>query len=170
MSHWADMCHEQGGTVILPHIPTPNGEPAAMIATGRVDAVEMLEHQNYEHLEYYRYLNAGYRLPLVGGTDKMSSATPVGLYRTYIYIPPDEPFSYDTWTAGLRAGRTFLSGGALIWFKVDGQPVGSTLKVKGGGQVEVEAVARSYFQYIRCKSCREERWSRRRMKKKAPEP
>ena len=34
-------------------------------------------------LEYYRYLNSGYRLPLVGGTDKMSSAVPVGLYRTY---------------------------------------------------------------------------------------
>ena len=28
--------------------------------------------------EYYRYLNCGYRLPLVGGTDKMSNSVPVG--------------------------------------------------------------------------------------------
>ena len=32
----------------------------------------------YGHLEYYRYLNCGYKLPLVGGTDKMSSDVPVG--------------------------------------------------------------------------------------------
>src|SRR5205814_2181119 len=36
MAAWADACHAQGGTVILPHLPNPNGEPAALIATGRV--------------------------------------------------------------------------------------------------------------------------------------
>jgi hypothetical protein len=41
MAHWADACHAQGGTVILPHLPNPNGEPAALIATGRADAVEL---------------------------------------------------------------------------------------------------------------------------------
>ena len=35
-------CHRQGGTVVLPHLPVPNGEPAALIATGRIDAVEFL--------------------------------------------------------------------------------------------------------------------------------
>ena len=44
MSAWADAAHAQGGTVIIPHLPTPNGEPAALIATGRADAVEMLVH------------------------------------------------------------------------------------------------------------------------------
>ena len=37
MSDWADQCHAQGGSVIIPHLPNPNGEPAALIATGRVD-------------------------------------------------------------------------------------------------------------------------------------
>jgi hypothetical protein len=145
LSHWADACHAQGGTVIIPHLPSPNAEPAVLIATGRSDAVEMLEHRQYEHQEYYRYLNGGYRLPLVGGTDKMSANTPVGLYRTYVYIPQDQAFTYDNWCQGLCSGRTFLSGGALLWFTVDGQPIGSTLQVKGGGTVEVEAVARSIF-------------------------
>ena len=44
MAHWADACHAQGGTVIIPHLPNPNGEPAALIATGRADAVEMIKH------------------------------------------------------------------------------------------------------------------------------
>ncbi|MEX2540893.1 MAG: CehA/McbA family metallohydrolase, partial [Trueperaceae bacterium] len=145
LSRWADAAHAQGATVIVPHLPTPNGEAAVLIATGRADAVEMLDFLEFEHLEYYRYLNGGYRLPLVGGTDKMSNQTPVGLYRTYVRLPEDQEFNYENWCAGLRAGRTFLSGGAMLWFTVEGQPIGETVTVAGGGPVEVEAVARSIF-------------------------
>ena len=56
LSYWADQAHEQGGTVILPHFPAPNGEPAALIATGRIDGVEMIHQMEYNHLDYYRYL------------------------------------------------------------------------------------------------------------------
>lgn len=145
MSHWADAAHEQGATVILPHLPTPNAESAVLVATGRADAVEMLDFLTFEHLEYYRYLNGGYRLPLVGGTDKMSNETPVGLYRTYVQMAQDEEFTYDNWRQALKRGQTFLSGGALLWFTAEGQPVGSEIKVTGGGTVEIEAVARSIF-------------------------
>src|SRR6266700_3906939 len=154
MSDWADRCHAQGGTVILPHLPDPNGEPAAMIATGRVDAVEFIRYgaktpwfrSIYNHVEYYRYLNGGYRLPLVGGTDKMSSDVPVGLYRTYVYIPPEQDFTYETWCANLAAGRTFMSGGPIISLSVDGHAIGDTVRLSGScGTVEVEAWAESIF-------------------------
>ena len=111
LSDWADRTHAQGGTVVAAHFPNPNGEPAVLVATGRADAVEMLAHSDDAMLEYYRYLNSGYRLPLVGGTDKMSSAVPVGLYRTYARL--DEEFSYEAWCRAVRSGRTFLSGGPL---------------------------------------------------------
>src|SRR5436309_12708911 len=143
LSHWADECHRQGGTVVIPHLPNPNGEPAALIATGRADAVEMLVHNPYFHLEYYRYLNGGYRLPLAGGTDKMDSGVPVGLYRTYAYIPPDQPFTYDNWTKAVRAGRTFLSGGPMLTFTVNGAQIGDTMLVSSGGTLEVEATGES---------------------------
>ncbi|MCA1595427.1 MAG: CehA/McbA family metallohydrolase, partial [Chloroflexi bacterium] len=146
LSRWADACHAQGGTVVTPHLPNPNGEPAALIATGRADAVEMLVHDPFNHVEYYRYLNGGYRLPLAGGTDKMDSGVPVGLYRTYAYIPPDQEFTYESWLAALRSGNSFLSGGPLLQFSVDGQPMGSTVSLRrGGGTVEVAAVATSIF-------------------------
>jgi WD40 repeat protein len=154
MSDWADRCHAQGGTVLLPHLPNPNGEPAAMIATGRVDAVEFLRHGAepprfggmYNHVEYYRYLNGGYRLPLVGGTDKMSSDVAVGLYRTYVFIPQEQDFTYETWCANLAAGRTFMSGGPIISFSVDGHAIGDTVRLSGnGGTLEVEAWAESIF-------------------------
>ncbi|MBI3910608.1 MAG: hypothetical protein HY320_06710, partial [Armatimonadetes bacterium] len=38
LSHWADACHAQGGTVIIPHFPNPNCEPAVLVTTGRADA------------------------------------------------------------------------------------------------------------------------------------
>ena len=146
MADWADRCHAQGGTVVIPHLPNPNGEPAALIATGRADAVEMLRHDPYYHLEYYRYLNGGFRLPLVGGTDKMSSDVPVGLYRTYVHVPEDEEFSYQSWCRNLAAGRTFLSGGPLLSFSVEGATIGDTVRLpSGGGTVEVEAEASSIF-------------------------
>jgi hypothetical protein len=142
MSHWADRAHEQGATVVIPHFPWPNGEPPVLIATGRADAVEMIVQRPAPHLEWYRYLNGGYRLPLVGGTDKMSSEVPVGLYRTYAYLG-DEPFSFEAWTAAVRAGRTFVSGGPMVRLAVEGRGIGETVRCSGPGTVEVEASAES---------------------------
>jgi len=143
LSDWADRTHAQGGTVVAAHFPRPNGEPAVLVATGRADAVEMLAESKDSLLEYYRYLNSGYRLPLVGGTDKMSSAVPVGLYRTYARL--DEEFSYEAWCRAVRSGRTFLSGGPLVTLSVDGREPGDTVALSGPGTVAVHAAVRSIF-------------------------
>jgi hypothetical protein len=144
-SEWADRCHEQRGTVVIPHFPQPNGEVAVLIATGRADAVEMITQRARFHDEYYRYLNGGYRLPLVGGTDKMSADVPVGLYRTYARLHDGEPFDHDTWSKAVRAGRTFLTSGPLISFAVDGREAGDTLRLSGSGTVSVSAEVNSIF-------------------------
>ena len=145
LSYWADEAHAQGGYVVNPHFPNPNGEPAALIATGRLDGIEMIRQTEFNHLEYYRYLNCGYRLPLVGGTDKMSSDVPVGVYRTYARLGEGEEFTYDSWCRSVAAGRTFLSGGPIVHFAVDGHEVGDTVEMSGPGTVEVEAWAESIF-------------------------
>ncbi|MGZ8570643.1 MAG: CehA/McbA family metallohydrolase, partial [Actinomycetota bacterium] len=144
LSDWADRCHEQDGTVVIPHFPLPNGEPAVLIATGRADAIEMVIQRPAFHAEYYGYLNAGYRLPLVGGTDKMSADVPVGLYRTYAKLG-DEEFGHDAWSRAVRAGRTFLSGGPMLRFEVDGREVGDTVRIDGPGTVSVSATAECIF-------------------------
>ncbi len=143
LSDWADRTHAQGGTVVLAHFPQPNSEPAVLVATGRADAVEILSQTGDRLTEYYRYLNSGYRLPLVGGTDKMSGAVPVGLYRTYARL--DEEFSYQAWCRAVRAGRTFLSGGPLLTLSVDGREPGDTVELTGPGTVTVHAAVRSIF-------------------------
>jgi hypothetical protein len=147
LSDWADRTHAQGGTVVAAHFPNPNGEPAVLVATGRADAVEMLTGNDDAMLEYYRYLNSGYRLPLVGGTDKMSSAVPVGLYRTYARL--DDEFSYEAWCRAVRSGRTFLSGGPLVTLSVDGREPGDTVGLSGPGTVSIHATVRGIFP-LRC--------------------
>ena len=149
LGHWADEAHAQGGFVISPLFSFPNGEPAALIAAGRLDGVEMIRHTEVNHAEYYRYLNGGYRLPLVGGTDKMSSDVPVGIYRTYVHLPEEEEFNYENWCRNVVKGRTFISGGPILHFTVDGREVGDIVQLSGAGTVEVEAWAESILPIYR---------------------
>jgi hypothetical protein len=142
-SRWADAAHAQGATVVVAHMPTPNGENAVLIATGRADGLEMIDFNHFEHLEYYRYLNGGYRLPLVAGTDKMEATIPVGEYRTYAQV--DGELSLDSWLTALRAGRTFATSGPMLWFTVDGEGPGSVLDRPVGSTVSVTARTRSIF-------------------------
>ncbi|MCO5223764.1 MAG: CehA/McbA family metallohydrolase [Thermomicrobiales bacterium] len=143
-SHWADACHEQGGLVVVAHFTLPYTEVAALIATGRADAIEMVAMDPYFHNEYYRYLSAGYPLPLVAGTDKMTGEVPVGIYRTYVHIPNDEPFDFEHWARNIARGRTFVSAGPILRFTANGQMIGDTIHLsEEGGTVHVEAEAES---------------------------
>ena len=72
----------------------------------------------------------------------MSSEVPVGLYRTYAYLG-DEAFSFEAWTAAVRAGRTFVSAGPIVRLSVDGHGIGEVVRLSGPGTVEVQASAES---------------------------
>ena len=143
LSHWADECRAQGGAVVLAHFPVPNGESAALIATGRLDAVEIIAYDDYNVQEYYRYLNCGYRLPLVAGTDKMTSEVPVGLIRTYARAGAE--FDYSAWCNGIKRGDTFVSSGPLLSLAVCGQPPGAQLLRQCGRPLSLRAESRSIF-------------------------
>lgn len=142
-SRWADAAHADGGTVIVAHMPKPIGETAVLVSTGRADGLEMIDFDHFGHLEYYRYLNGGYRLPLVAGTDKMEATMPVGLYRTYAKV--EDGLDLDNWLAAVRAGRTFATSGPLIDFTVEGREPGDTLSATPGATVSVRASATSIF-------------------------
>ena len=151
LTEWARQCHKQGGLVVLPHFPRPRAEHAATIISGDVDAVEMTSWENlyggispYSLSDWYRYLNNGYFVAAVGGTDKMTASTAVGTVRTYARIPGDRPFSYEAWKASVRSGNTFVTYGPLMEFSVDGQPAGSRITMsQSGGTVNVEWQAAS---------------------------
>ncbi|NLF38654.1 CehA/McbA family metallohydrolase [bacterium] len=143
LTEWARQCRRQGGIVVLPHFPNPRLEGAAAIVDGAIDAVEMTSWGSfyngidpYSLSDWYRYLNCGYLVPAVGGTDKMNAATAVGCVRTYARV--DGPFTYEAWKQAVRAGRTFVTYGPLLECTVEGMEPGSRIAMPaGGGTVDV---------------------------------
>jgi hypothetical protein len=145
LTEWARQCKNQGGLVVLPHHPNPRLEPAATIVSQDADAIEMTSWGNlyagidpYSLSDWYRYLNCGYMVPVVGGTDKMSANTPIGAVRTYAKITTDQPFTYDTWMDAVRRAETFVTYGPLLEFYVNGLPMGARIKMsQNGGTLDV---------------------------------
>lgn len=132
LSRWADECRAQGGTVVLAHFPVPYGETAALLATGRLDAVETIGFDNYNMGEYYRYLNAGFQIPLAAGTDKMMAEVPIGMLRTYAAVEQPGAFDYWEWSRGVKKGDTMVSSGPMLWAKLNGLTAGSTVSARAG--------------------------------------
>ncbi|MET2832852.1 CehA/McbA family metallohydrolase [Mesorhizobium shangrilense] len=140
LTEWAQKCRKQGGLVVLPHFPDPRLENAATIVLGEADAVEMTSYSNlysgidaYSLADWYRYLNNGYLIPAVAGTDKMSAQYAVGTIRTYAKITDNREFSYETWMDAVRAGHTFVTSGPLMDIDVDGKPMGSRFGLSSSG-------------------------------------
>ena len=152
MTEWADECRRKEGVVIRPHFPQPNLENPVDIILGKFDGLEIRAYNTpgsgpldaYMLREYYRYLNCGYRVACVGGTDKMSAGMPVGGVRTYAKLSRNRPFDFEKWGEAVRAGRTYSTPGPLIDLTVDGHTMGEEIRLSGGrGTVEVKAVAES---------------------------
>ncbi len=145
LMEWARQCRSQGGLVVLPHFPNPRCENAADLVSGDIDAVEMTSMGHlyrgidpYSLSDYYRYLNCGYFVPVVGGTDKMSARNAVGTIRTYAKIPGETEFTYRSWIEAVRSGNTFVTYGPLMEFTVDGRIPGSSISMTtAGGTVDV---------------------------------
>lgn len=160
---WCAAAKAQGGQVFAQLTPTPHAEVCAAVALGLVDAVEVrwFDFSFAAHMQtdghwgespfefpgvqqWYAYLNAGYRLPAIGGTDKMSNAVTVGALRTYSYLGSGSTFDYDIWCAAIAKGRTFVSTGPTLVLNIDGKIPGDIIQIpSGGGQLSVTAVARA---------------------------
>ncbi len=158
---WCTACKAQGGQVFTQFTPTPHAEVTAAIALGLIDAVEVRWFDFASHLhinghwgetpfafpgvqQWYAYLNAGYRLPAVGGTDKMSNAMALGALRTYTFLGAGQPFAYAAWCAAIAQGRTFVSTGPLLELSIDNHRPGAEIQLPAaGGRLHITATAYS---------------------------
>jgi hypothetical protein len=154
LSEWADRCREQEGVVIIPHFPHPYGEVVSNLILDKVDGIELSAFGPFpdaldtlQTREWYRFLNCGYRVAVVGGTDKMWAGMPVGGVRTYADLRGEE-FTFESWGRAVRAGRTFTTTGPIIGLTVEGKTVGDEIRLPaGGGTLGVEARAESVLPF-----------------------
>ena len=154
MAEWAQRCRDQGGLVVMPHAPAPQLERAADFVLGLADANELMvgnplasgwrneiveaRVDPYGIADWYRYLNLGYHLPLVGGSDKMADSHLLGGMRTYAHLGERE-LTYENWIAAIRQGNTFATIGPLATLTVEGVAPGGSVDLPGsGGSVSVE--------------------------------
>jgi hypothetical protein len=156
---WCDQCHRKGGLVIWPAFPGEPGERLADLLLGAIDAVEWTAGGDFETagLEaWYRLLNCGCRVPLVGGSGKASNAVCIGAVRTYAQLEPGQPPSYGAWIEAIRAGRTFVTRGPLLRLAVNVKECTvmaeatsvlpfERLELVEDGAIVAEAAARSDF-------------------------
>ncbi len=145
MAQWSRRCIEQGGLVISPHGPNPQGERAADVVLGLVHGIEMMVMNPYSQqisrygiADWYRFLNLGYHIPVVGGSDKMMASALLGGVRTYANLGARE-FTYENWMDAVRDGDTFVTIGPLVDVAVEGQRPGTRVRLPAsGGTVAVE--------------------------------
>lgn len=96
---------------------------------------------------YYQYLNAGFRIPLAAGTDKMSERIPVGSSRLYVKV--DGPQDFDAWVDGVKAGNGFITNGPMLTFSVDDHASGEVIEFNEAKQVVARGTARSMHPFSR---------------------
>jgi hypothetical protein len=177
LADWCGQCHRKGGLVVWPHFPNQPGEAIADLLLGEIDAVEWTGAEPFGSTglpEWYRLLNLGFRIPLVGGSGKGSNAVPLGAVRTYAQLQapghahqqaneeaPRLTGSRGTakeliarWIEAIRAGRTFVTRSPLLRLTVNGKGPGSSLDA-GGGELTVEAEAVSVTPFERMELVRD---------------
>ncbi|MCS6851101.1 MAG: CehA/McbA family metallohydrolase [Gemmataceae bacterium] len=154
LADWCDQCHRKHGLTVWTQVELDRpgrphgliGEGLADLVLGKIDAIEVnsLRWCREQHHEWYRFLNAGLRVPLVGGSGKVSNAMRLGTPRTYARLAHGEPFTYRHWIEAVRAGRTVVTNGPWLDFSVNGLDPGAVIDLPhAGATVRVHAQAKS---------------------------
>ena len=77
---------------------------------------------------WHKVLNLGIPLAASGGSDVMNDYyRTMAIGSTRVYVKTDGPLTLESYLAGLKAGRSFISNGPLIQFKVDDKEPGQVV-------------------------------------------
>ncbi len=145
--------HQEGG--IGGYVHPWSGDPekagysgargfAVDLALGSFEYLEVLTrsgHFTNTSKVWHRALNCGFKITASAGEDSILGmhATPIlGQSRVYVYVGPE--LTWDAWVDGIRRGRTFVTNGTLVDFKVNEEIPGGEIHLpSAGGAVEVRA-------------------------------
>jgi putative membrane-bound dehydrogenase-like protein len=152
--HVAEQARELGGIAFYAHGGYAQ-EVYADVVQGNVDGVELLQFGVYRGIgltDWYRMLNAGFRVPASGACD-YPACRKLGDCKTYAYLDPGsrlfrkrrpprrkeatsaydrtvEPYM-EEWLSSMRGGKSFFTSGPLLLLQVDGKRPGSRIERHG---------------------------------------
>ena len=108
---------------------------------GLVSFVEVLQWNRGVYKFWYDILNAGFRMTPTAGTDyPCARATIPGRERFYTKV--EGRFTYENWLEGVRRGRTFVTNGPILEFRVNGKGMGEEVVLSEPGPVQIEGRVR----------------------------
>jgi hypothetical protein len=164
---WCDQCHRKGGLVVWVDafrqgVGPVGGEALAAAVLGKVDAIEFVgDPKQQAFLPWvYGLWDAGFPIPLAGGSGKDSNRVPLGCPRTYANVLPSPdreaggaltgaPSSpgtpYKAWVEAVRAGRTFVTNGPVVRLDVASRGPGDTVDAAGPHPVRASAASLTRF-------------------------
>src|SRR5262245_57245202 len=105
------------------------GVPGLAAAEKPLPTFEVLQFRHAVYDVWYDVLNAGFRMTATAGTDYPSYDSVPGQERFYVQAP--RPFTYEGWLDGVRRGRTFVTNGPVLDFRVNGQSIGGEIALPG---------------------------------------
>ena len=82
---------------------------------------------------YYALLNCGLKIAPSAGSASGAHPVPIGYSRVYVHLPGG--FSYDSWLAGLKSGRSFVSTGPMLLVTVNSRQPGAVMDDKSATEV-----------------------------------
>ncbi len=107
-------------------------------AFGLLDFAEVMQSSEIGTDIWFALLNLGYRFAPAAGTDYPYVEHP-GAVRNY--VKTGSHYSVDTWFAGLEQGRTFVTNGPILDMTLNGQGMGSEVRVAQGDPLSISASA-----------------------------
>lgn len=140
----------QGATTIAAHFgnftegvdqirtgwPSTGFEMPIDIALGNIHMAEIAGNGGQQNI-WYDILNCGFKIPATAGPDWAIKDTP----RVYVNLENEE-FTLDNWRRNLQNGKSFITTGPMLFFKVNSEHPGSTLNA-GNGTVQFQVDARA---------------------------
>lgn len=160
-------CHTVGGTLSYAHplfgdtnlgriFADPRSVDAKELpvdaALGHIDAVDVMSYPGDKLGTaelWYRLLNCGLRLAGTAGTDTFFNTCDAGIFSNppagdRAFVRVDGEFTTETWCAGVRSGRTFVTNAPMLSLQVNGQQIGDEIQARPGDNLRIEAEAGSH--------------------------
>ena len=114
---------------------------AVAVPHGLLNFIEVLQFSRAYYDTWYDMLNLGFRVTPTAGTDyPCVGANIPGRERFFAHIEGN--LTYGSWLEAIRLGRTFVTNGPLIEFRVDSCGIGKEVSMQNPGVVTLEGSVR----------------------------
>ena len=140
-----EQAYDVGATVIWAHNDFGLEDISHHVAR-RVHAQNIFDGGDDTHYDasFYRYLDLGLEVPFSTGTDWFMT----DLMRVFVKV--EGALTVESWLRELRAGRSFITNGPLLYLNADNRAIGDTIDGAMGDVVHVtgRAVGRADYKRL----------------------